>query len=280
MLWFMRRVIGWIVLGLVASILVPLPATPAVTAVTELPGGKANWVVSVGGLNNSSANNYANWTRLGWYIFATDGTVRTSWWSWNQLDKPMRVDAMTASCGGNVPTCPVQTMGSFLDAPSGAFQGTYQTSAGKLHVTWTKNGSGQALGKPLTEHWNLDAIPGGKVARISSDGFHGPVLPTPRVVTPPTTFSDYTATFGIGFGSNAPLSAANKASITDIRTEYGQSEFVGRYIVANRDSVRREAPDCGSSDSTSGGHARAASAWATDRRAPNVRTTAKSRGKP
>ncbi|MEV8372589.1 hypothetical protein AB0P21_07610 [Kribbella sp. NPDC056861] len=234
----MRRLVGWIVLGLIASILVPLPATPTVTAVTELPGGKANWVVSVGGLNNSSVNNYANWTRLGWYIFATDGTVRTSWWSWNQLDKPMRVDAMTASCGGNVPTCAVQTMDSFLKAPTGAFEGTYQTSAGKLEVSWTKSNSGQTFNPPLTERWNLDAIPGGKVARISSDEFHGPV---PEVLTPPANFSTYTAKFGIGYGSNAPLSAANKASITDIRTEYGQAEFVGRYVVANRDTVQRQA---------------------------------------
>lgn len=230
----MKRLIGWIVLGLVATVGVTAPAVPLPA---ELPGGKANWVVSVGGLNDASVNNYANWTRLGWYIFAADGTVRTSYWSWNQRDEPMRVDAMKASCGGDIPTCDVQTMGTFLTGPTGAFQGTYQTSAGKVDVTWTKNGAGQALADPLVEHWLLEPIPGGKVARIVSDGYHS-TLAGP--VTVPTTFSDYSATFGIGYGSNAPLSAGNKASITDIRTAYGQDEHLGTYVTAYKGAVHRE----------------------------------------
>jgi hypothetical protein len=233
----MKRVVGWVVLGLLASLTVVLPA-PATSAVTELPGGKANWVVSVGGLNTAAANNFANWTRLGWYIFSTDGTVRTNWWSWNQRDEPMRVDSgVVASCGGDVPTCAVQTMSSFLSAPSGAFEGTYRTSAGKLDVTWTKTGTGQPLATPLTEHWLLDAVPGGKVARISSDGYHS-IYKGP--VDVPTTFSDYSATFGIGYGSNAPLSAGNKASVTEIRTTYGADEHLGTFVTASAGGVHRE----------------------------------------
>lgn len=241
----MRRMIGWVLLGLVANVAVVAPAAPAapvastaaaVKAVTELPGGKANWVVSVGGLNTAAVNNYANWTRLGWYIFGTDGTVRTSWWSWSERDEEMRVDSgVLGSCGGDVPICPIQTMNSFRTGPTGSFLGTYQTSAGKLDVTWTTNGAGDPLSKPLTEHWTLEPIAGGKVARISGQ-FHGPKV----IDTVPNTFSDYTATFGIGYGSNAPLSAGNKASITDIRAKYGQEEFVGTYVVANLDGVHRE----------------------------------------
>jgi hypothetical protein len=234
MLWSMKRLIGWIVLGLVATLGVTAPAVPVPV---ELPGGKANWVVSVGGLHDAADNNYANWTRLGWYIFAADGTVRTNYWSWNERDEPMRVDAMTASCGGDIPTCDVQTMATFLTGPTGAFQGTYQTSAGKVDVTWTKDGAGKELTKALTEHWLLEPIPGGKVARISSDGYHSPVA-GPVVV--PSTFSNYTASFGIGYGSNAPLSAGNKASITEIRTTYGQGSFLGTYVRASAGTVGRE----------------------------------------
>jgi hypothetical protein len=234
MLWSMKRLIGWIVLGLVATLGVTAPAVPLPA---ELPGGKANWVVSVGGLHDAADNNYANWTRLGWYIFAADGTVRTNYWMWKELDEPERVAAMTASCGGDVPKCPVQTMDSFLTGPTGVFQGTYQTSDGKVDVTWTKDGAGQALTPSMTEHWLLDPIPGGKVARISSDGYHSTVA-GPVVV--PSTFSNYSASFGIGYGSNAPLSAGNKASITDIRTLYGQDEFVGTFVRANKGTVGRE----------------------------------------
>jgi hypothetical protein len=233
MLGAMKRLIGWIVLGLVATLGVTAPAVPLPA---ELPGGKANWVVSVGGLNNSAVNNYANWTRLGWYIFAADGTVRTNYWTWNQRDEPGRVDSMVASCGGDVPTCAVQTMGSFLTGPTGEFRGTYKNSAGKVDVTWTTNGAGTALPKPLTEHWSVSTLPGGKAARINSEGYYG----AKGAVPVPTTFSDYTATFGIGYGSNAPLSASNKASVTDIRTTYGQDEYLGTFVTASVGAVHRE----------------------------------------
>lgn len=68
-------------LGLLAGMLV-IPAEAQ--AATELPGGKANWVVSVGGLGIPENNNYRNWVRLGHYTFQAGGTVTTDFWTWYQ----------------------------------------------------------------------------------------------------------------------------------------------------------------------------------------------------
>lgn len=104
------------VLALFTSMLV---SAGPVQAAAPLPGGKANWVVSVGHMDLASKDNYRNWVRLGYYVFNTNGTVTTSYWNWNQRDQPRRVDAMTADCGGAVPTCTVRTVDGFADDPTG-----------------------------------------------------------------------------------------------------------------------------------------------------------------
>lgn len=141
-----------------------------------------------------------------------------------------------------MPTCGVQTMASFLKSPSGGFRGTYRYSAdGQLDIDWTADGNGVPRPSPLTEHWNLELMPGGKVARISSDGYHGSIGP----VTVPAGFSNYSATFGIGFGSNAPISAGNKVSIVDLRSSYGQTSFLGTFVTANSGTVARQGSGLG-----------------------------------
>src|SRR5262245_56502885 len=101
-----KRGIGTVLM--VLALFLVGPVTPA-RAATALPGGKANWVVAVGGLNLASANNYADWVRLGYYTFATDGTVVTNYWTWNLTEQPVRVDSVTADCSGDVPDCAVKT---------------------------------------------------------------------------------------------------------------------------------------------------------------------------
>jgi hypothetical protein len=203
-----------------------LSAGPAHAAVTP-PGGKTNWVVSVGGINNASVNNYKNWVRLGYYVFNPDGTAATNYWTWNAADEPARVNAVTADCGGDVPTCSVQTVAGFTGSPMGGFTGTYSYLAdGRVQVQWTHNASGAALGTPLTEWWTLTTgLDDGKIARLASPTMGS----NPTVIPAPGTFSSYSATFGIGYGSNASLDDAGKATMSQLRNDsrYNAEKYTG-----------------------------------------------------
>jgi hypothetical protein len=63
------------VLPLVPTSLGVVPAGAAVA----LPAGKANWVVSAGGLTTPDADNHRDWVRLGYYVFTL-----TNRWNCNQ----------------------------------------------------------------------------------------------------------------------------------------------------------------------------------------------------
>lgn len=66
--------------------------TPAPAAAVALPGGKANYVVSLGHL----ANNFrGNWVRLGTYEFSTSGTVTARIWVWSQGNPVARAGSGT-----------------------------------------------------------------------------------------------------------------------------------------------------------------------------------------
>lgn len=224
------------VVGLLMAMVVT--AGPA-QAVTALPGGKANWVVSVGSMDLAAKSNYRNWVRLGYYTFQADGTVTTSYWNWNQRDQPARVSAMTADCGGDVPTCAVRTVDGFAGEPTGGFQGTFgYTADRRLAVTWTKNAAGTALSQPLNEYWNVTTgLAAGGVARITSPTFYGSYgndvsIPAPGV------FSNYTANFGVGYGSNTALDRATRASMSQLinDTRYNAQPYRGAFVVAKASS--------------------------------------------
>ncbi|MDX3748593.1 hypothetical protein [Streptomyces sp. AK08-02] len=224
------------VVGLMMAMVVT--AGPA-HAVTALPGGKANWVVSVGSMDLASKNNYRNWVRLGYYAFQTDGTVTTNYWAWNQRDQPTRVNAMTADCGGDVPTCAARTVDGFAGDTTGGFQGTFAyTTDRRLAVTWTKNAAGTALSQPLTEYWNVTTgLAGGGAARITSPTFYGAYG---NDVTIPASgvFSTYTANFGVGYGSNASLDRTSRATMSQLvgDTRYNAQPYRGAFVVAKASS--------------------------------------------
>ncbi|NUK12718.1 hypothetical protein HRW23_02100 [Streptomyces lunaelactis] len=213
-------------------------------AAEPLPGGKANWVVSVGHMDLASKNNYRNWVRLGYYVFNTDGTVTTNYWYWHQRDQPVRVDAMTADCGGSVPTCAVRTVDGYKGDPTGGYQGTFgYASDGRLAVTWTKNAAGTPLTDPLTEYWNVEAgLAGGGAARITSPTFYGPYSKPDNwnvTIPAPGEFSSYTANFGVGYGSNASLGRESRATMSQLITDprYNAQPYKGAFVVAKASSA-------------------------------------------
>ncbi|NEY31099.1 hypothetical protein GTU99_02575 [Streptomyces sp. PRKS01-65] len=222
-----------------------LTAPSTAQAAQALPGGKANWVVSVGGLDIPSNNNYRNWVRLGYYVFKPDGTVTTDFWTWNQREQPTRVPAVTgADCGAPVPTCDIRTVAGFGDGPDRGFQGTYGYGPqGRVVVTWTKNGSGTALAKPLTESWVLETgeLADGGVARMRSSNYYADRFDA-TIPGPIDAFSDYGATFGIAYGSNASLSTSSRVPIEQMLTdpEYRTVKYRGSFITANKGVVNRQ----------------------------------------
>jgi hypothetical protein len=224
---------------LLLLLLASLGVVPAGAAVA-LPAGKANWVVAVGGLTTPNVNNYRNWVRLGYYVFNTDGTARTNWWSWNTHDEPLRVDTVAANCGGDVPDCAVKTVAGFTGAPMGGFTGTFGYPAtGVIEVRWTHNANGTALSPALTERWTVTPdLQSGKAARIASPT----MFTSPPQIPAHGVFSDYTATFGIGYGSNAPFDSETRATMTQLRNDsrYNARPYTGTFVVANGGAVRRE----------------------------------------
>ncbi|TMR93151.1 hypothetical protein [Nonomuraea basaltis] len=210
-------------LALLASLLVS--AAPAQAAV--LPGGKANWVVAIGGLEEF--NNARNWVRLGTYEFSINGTVKTTYWSWNQRDRPMRVNAMRANCPGAVPDCPIRTVDGFTGAPTGSFTGTFTYTPGHATVTWDG-------GK--VERWTVvDGLAGGKVARMFSTTYYGDDQNAPI----PKDFSNYGATFGVGYGSNASLNTRISTDQLLDDSHYNAEAYKGAFVRYTSDMVRREA---------------------------------------
>src|SRR3954449_3679453 len=67
------------------------PAAPAALAASAAPGGKTNFVVSVGGVRAGATT---NWERIGYYTFhPANRTVTANWWRWNQGSlRDIRVD--------------------------------------------------------------------------------------------------------------------------------------------------------------------------------------------
>jgi hypothetical protein len=225
-----------IVMTALAAAFAAAPAAPA-TAATTPPGGKANWVVAVGGLNTAEGNGYRNWVRLGYYVFGTDGTVVHNYWNWSQRDQPVRVNSVTADCTGDVPDCAVKTVDGFLAGPMGGFTGTYSSLAdGRVQVRWTRTADGTALGTPLTENWTVTGF--GGVARIASPTFYADPVQLPA----PGAFSSYSATYGVGYGSNATFDSTTRASMSQLRNDsrYNARRYTGTFPVAKQGIVGRE----------------------------------------
>ncbi|RVX40729.1 hypothetical protein EDD27_3150 [Nonomuraea polychroma] len=172
----------WLLLPL---LLLPLLATPA--HAVALPGGKANYVVSLGSLKAGSRD---NWVRLGTYQFSTDGTVRARtylWWQRYPTAREGTGAVPDGSCSTTrmpvgqtlVRNCEVRTAGGFMSDPGETRTGTFSVSGDVLHITWN-------IGQAWSEQWNIVLRGDGKLARIDFRS---------------NTLADY----GYAYGSNAAL---------------------------------------------------------------------------
>ncbi len=156
----------------------------SVSAAQALPGGKANFSVSIGRF----ATTGAVWVRMvNWTFNASAGTVAATYWQWDStLEKGKTAfNSHTCTFDGLTATCSVYTPTGWM-IPSGQYYGltgtyTYNTSTGALVIQWSGGTS---------ENWTI-SNPQTTIARalfVSSAG------------------SGYAVTHGHGYGSNASWS--------------------------------------------------------------------------
>ncbi|WP_328989300.1 hypothetical protein OG394_24015 [Kribbella sp. NBC_01245] len=178
-----RLVLVFLLLPLFA--LVPVARADA----AALPGGKANYVVSLASLKAGDARD--NWVRLGSYAFAVDGTVRAKtylWWQRAPVGRQGTGATPDSSCSTKklavgqtlVRECQVLTAAGFVAGSTETRTGKYTVTGGLLHITWT-------IGQTWTEQWNVVGSSDGKLARLDYR-------------------SNTLATSGYAYGSNASLS--------------------------------------------------------------------------
>lgn len=120
--------------------------TFAATLDSRLPGGRANYVVSMASLSQGS---YSNWMRLGTYQFNTNGTVTARMWVWSQA-RPVARSSTGISPAENCSTysstsmtqvrrCKVPTPGGFTGVPNDVRTGTFKLSGNnpqKVTISW------------------------------------------------------------------------------------------------------------------------------------------------
>lgn len=177
-------------------------SVPTAQAATELPGGKANFVVSLGHLKAGARN---NWVRLGTYAFdAATGTVSARMYAWSQTAPQPRTGTGTvpdSSCATSslsndttlVRACEIKTAGGFTDAPTDLRTGTYELRTDTINgvptptvwITW-KNWS-----TAWSEGWTVET--GTNLPRLNS-------------------LYNTKATTGYGYGSNAALTTRRAMS--------------------------------------------------------------------
>jgi hypothetical protein len=178
---------------------------PSPASAAELPGGKANFVVSLGSFKAGTTN----WMRLGDYTFTPDGKVRARAYLWKQTDHAARAGTGTkpdSTCSTTVVSpsatlvrdCEVQTVSGFAGVPTEERPGDYRVADGVLHITWQVPG--------WNEEWAVVVSPANKLVRLD---FRSNAL----------------ATAGYGYGSNAPLTTRRQMSSVqafpgNLRLEY------------------------------------------------------------
>jgi len=167
-------------------------ANPAASlAAQPAPGGKTNFVVSVGSFRDARID---NWLRISQYTFRPDnGTVTAQWWRWNQGSmRDIRVDTPVAAADCGPTQCYARTPKRFLSGPSESMSGTYRVNGSALTVFWNNAGT------TLEERWTVKTV-------AHTDGSPDPTLVQ---LDWAGAGSGYTATVGYGFGSNAAFSAS------------------------------------------------------------------------
>ncbi|MER7520797.1 hypothetical protein [Streptomyces sp. NPDC126499] len=173
---------------------------PAQANAQELPGGKANYVVSLGHLKDAARN---NWVRLGTYEFdAAAGTVAARMYVWSHTDPKARVGTGTvpdSSCSSNdlkstthVLACEIKTAGGFTGAPTELRTGVYELRTVTIDgvatpIVWISWNHATAW----TEQWKIET--GTNLARLSF-------------------LYNTKATTGYAYGSNAALTTRRAMS--------------------------------------------------------------------
>ncbi|AYY13802.1 hypothetical protein EF847_14955 [Actinobacteria bacterium YIM 96077] len=151
------------------------PVGGSSASAAELPHGKERFVVAIGGLQASSTQ---NWVRLGQYEFHGDGTVTERHWHWSQRNRVDRT--YTGFVARNCPTreCEIQTAGGYeFTGSSKTLDGTYTVDGNTLEITWN---DGQ-----FWEKWEMTTTADGALVSLEY------------------VDSDFGATHGYGYGSNA-----------------------------------------------------------------------------
>jgi hypothetical protein len=179
-----------LVVALFAAGLVASPRAEA----AALPGGKANFVVSLGYLVGGSARQ--NWVRLGTYQFRTDGTVLGRTYLWWQRYPEARIgtgstpDSSCSTVAGSssslVRSCQALTAGGYLSSPEESRTGTYTYSGNVVTIRWQ-------IGQTWTEQWGVSTSADGTLVKLD---FQYNTL----------------ATAGYGYGSNAALATRRAMS--------------------------------------------------------------------
>ncbi|BCJ34173.1 hypothetical protein Athai_16760 [Actinocatenispora thailandica] len=186
-------------------------------AAQALPGGKANFVVSVGSFKAGSTT---NWERLGYYVFhPSNGTVTGKWWRWNQTNKrDIRVDTPVLASGCGATQCYTQTMKRFLTGATETVTGKYALNGTALVVAWP---SGDRY---VQEKWTVTRV---QKAGGSTDGSLVQLVWG-------GVGRGYSATTGYAFGSNASLST--NASAATLMQSANRVKYAYRFngIVAGK----------------------------------------------
>lgn len=216
-------------LVLVATLVATGLAAPA--SAVALPGGKANWVATVGGLK--AGTSYTNWVRLGYYQFSTDGTATHNWWNWYQPDRPPRIGTgvhFDCSTSTDIPAeCEVLTGAGFTGPPMGGFTGTFSVSGSTLTVSWTRDRNGNPLSKTLVENWTMSTVD----AQLH------------RAAGGPTGFSNYSATHGFAYGSNYSFDYTSRAPMSEIAGTHGDTVYGFNSWLWNRDQLNNVPSELG-----------------------------------
>jgi hypothetical protein len=166
-------------------------AVRASAASEPAPGGKTNFVVSVGGF---AANTTTNWLRISEYTFdPAQGTVTGTWWRWNQTSmRDIRVDTPIAAAGCGPTQCYARTAKRYLSPPSESSTGTYHVVGDALAIRWPSGSSA------VQENWTVTQV-------SKTDGSADTSLVQ---LVWAGAGAGYSATAGYGFGSNASFSVS------------------------------------------------------------------------
>jgi hypothetical protein len=166
---------------------------PAAHAALALPGGRANFVMSV--MLDETTANTTSWDRVSYLIFHTDGTITEEYWFWNITGAPTTENDMNG-----ITKLPFTTAGCPRGNCGVYGQTKFTSSATTRTGTFSYPASGQVLityASGVSERYSFASVSGWALTRLTLVG------------------SSYTGGVarGVGYGSNG--SFAGGAGVTN-----------------------------------------------------------------